>query len=176
MKMMIPKLKTFLRLWISKLNSKLKNVNKVWSSDIARPFLKMNDPIKQLIHQMNGDANRLNKGIVSPTSTMNHVPLATSIYKQSPPPERNTVQPVQPQPPMPPAGATGPITESINSGVTATTTAIDEKTTKEFIAQLTSVEKKIDRFFNLIEKRVVKNAKEVIIRIKLNENSNSEQE
>ena len=44
---------------------------------------------------------------------------------------------------------------------------------------MSSMEKKIDRFFNLIEKRVVKNAKEINIRIKLNdlnENTNSEQE
>ena len=170
--MMILKLKTFLRLWISK----LKNVNKLWPSDIARLFLKMNDPIKQLIHQLNADANRLNKGIVSKTSTMNPVPLNTSIYKQSPPPAHNTVQQVQPQLPRPPLETNGTAPASVTSGFAVTAPAIDEKTTKEFIDRLTSVEKKIDRFFNLIEKRVVKNAKEVIIRIKLNENSNSEQE
>jgi hypothetical protein len=155
--MMMIKSKTFLRLWISK----LKNINKVWPSVIARPFLKIMDPVKQLIHQLNADANRVNKAIVQPSSTMNPVPMDKTIYQP-------TQQPVQQQPV--PVNHVAPVQQPVAQPL------VDEKVTKEFIDRLTSVEKKIDRFFNLIEKRVVKNAKEVIIRIKLNENSNSEQE
>ena len=161
---MMIKSKTFLRLWISK----LKNINKVWSSVIARPFLKIMDPVKQLIHQLNADANRVNKAIVQPSSTMNPVPIDKTIYQPQQPVQQAAVQePVQ-QPA--PVNHVAPVQQPVAQPL------VDEKVTKEFIDRLTSVEKKIDRFFNLIEKRVVKNAKEVIIRIKLNENSNSEQE
>lgn len=161
---MMIKSKTFLRLWISK----LKNINKVWSSVIARPFLKIMDPVKQLIHQLNADANRVNKAIVQPSSTMNPVPMDKTIYQSQQPVQQAAVQePVQ-QPA--PVNHVAPVQQPVAQPL------VDEKVTKEFIDRLTSVEKKIDRFFNLIEKRVVKNAKEVIIRIKLNENSNSEQE
>ncbi len=168
---MMIKSKTFLRLWISK----LKNINKVWPSVIARPFLKIMDPVKQLIHQLNADANKVNKAIVQPSSTMNPVPMDKTIYQPTQqqvqvhqPIQQLVQQPVQQQPV--PVNHVAPVQQPVAQPL------VDEKVTKEFIDRLTSVEKKIDRFFNLIEKRVVKNAKEVIIRIKLNENSNSEQE
>ena len=161
---MMIKSKTFLHLWISK----LKNINKVWPRVIARPFLKIMDPVKQLIHQLNADANRVNKAIVQPSSTMNPVPMDKTIYQ---PTQQQVQQPIQQQVQQPvPVNNVAPVQQPVAQPL------VDEKVTKEFIDRLTSVEKKIDRFFNLIEKRVVKNAKEVIIRIKLNENSNSEQE
>jgi len=159
------KSKTFLRLWISK----LKNINKVWPSVIARPFLKIMDPVKQLIHQLNADANRVNKAIVQPSSTMNPVPMDKTIYQPTSQPVQQPIQQPAQQQPVP-VNNVAPVQQPVAQPL------VDEKVTKEFIDRLTSVEKKIDRFFNLIEKRVVKNAKEVIIRIKLNENSNSEQE
>lgn len=167
MKMMMIKSKTFLRQWISK----LKNINKVWPSVIARPFLKIMDPVKQLIHQLNADANRVNKAIVQPSSTMNPVPMDKTIYQP-------TQQPAVQQPVVQQPAIQQPIQNSPVAPVQPVVSQplVDEKVTKEFIDRLTSVEKKIDRFFNLIEKRVVKNAKEVNIRIKLNENSNTEQE
>ena len=167
MKMMMIKSKTFLRQWISK----LKNINKVWPSVIARPFLKIMDPVKQLIHQLNADANRVNKAIVQPSSTMNPVPMDKTIYQP-------TQQPAVQQPVVQQPAIQQPIQNSPVAPVQSVVSQplVDEKVTKEFIDRLTSVEKKIDRFFNLIEKRVVKNAKEVNIRIKLNENSNTEQE
>ena len=162
---MMIKSKTFLRLWISK----LKNINKVWPSVIARPFLKIMDPVKQLIHQLNADANRVNKAIVQPSSTMNPVPMDKTIYQPTSQPVQQPIQQPAQQQPVP-VNNVAPVQQPVAQPL------VDEKVTKEFIDRLTSVEKKIDRFFNLIEKRVVKNAKEVIIRIKLNENSNSEQE
>ena len=163
---MMIKSKTFLRLWISK----LKNINKVWPSVIARPFLKIMDPVKQLIHQLNADANKVNKAIVQPSSTMNPVPMDKTIYQPTQQPVQQPVQQAVVQQQPVPVNNVAPVQQLVAQPL------VDEKVTKEFIDRLTSVEKKIDRFFNLIEKRVVKNAKEVIIRIKLNENSNSEQE
>ena len=162
---MMIKSKTFLRLWISK----LKNINKEWPRVIARPFLKIMDPVKQLIHQLNADANRVNKAIVQPSSTMNPVPMDKTIYQPTQQPVQQPVQQAVVQQPGP-VNHVAPVQQPVAQPL------VDEKVTKEFIDRLTSVEKKIDRFFNLIEKRVVKNAKEVIIRIQLNENSNSEQE
>ena len=162
---MMIKSKTFLRLWISK----LKNINKEWPRVIARPFLKIMDPVKQLIHQLNADANRVNKAIVQPSSTMNPVPMDKTIYQPTQQPVQQPVQQAVVQQPGP-VNHVAPVQQPVAQPL------VDEKVTKEFIDRITSVEKKIDRFFNLIEKRVVKNAKEVIIRIKLNENSNSEQE
>jgi hypothetical protein len=119
------------------------------------------DPVKQLIHQLNADANRVNKAIVQHSSTMNPVPMDKTIYQPTQQPV--VQQPIQNSP-------VAPVQQPVSQPL------VDERVTKEFIDRLTSVEKKIDRFFNLIEKRVVKNAKEVNIRIKLNENSNTEQE
>jgi len=127
------------------------------------------DPVKQLIHQLNADANRVNKAIVQPSSTMNPVPMDKTIYQPTSQPVQQPIQQPAQQQPVP-VNNVAPVQQPVAQPL------VDEKVTKEFIDRLTSVEKKIDRFFNLIEKRVVKNAKEVIIRIKLNENSNSEQE
>jgi hypothetical protein len=157
---------------------------------LIKLFKKIMDPVKNFIHQLNTDAHRLNKNIVGNSNGVRQVPLNQEIYQKpggAPQPQPQAQAPQLPQAtapalhPMPdgsdPAAVAQPVTPARpNSGF-----AIDEKTTKEFIDRLTSVEKKIDRFFNLIEKRVVKNAKEVTIRIKLNEekvdeNSNTEQE
>jgi len=143
------------------------------------------DPVKNFIHQLNADAHQLNKNIMGNSNGVRAVPLNKEIYQKSNTPAA-PVQPT-PQPPVAQAPQLHPMPDGSNPVAAVqpilqpTAPAIDEKTTKEFIDRLTSVEKKIDRFFNLIEKRVVKNAKEVTIRIKLNEekideNSNTEQE
>lgn len=127
----------------------------------------MNDPAAQFIHELNRETNKINKQIVGTSTGLQKIPLDTSIYQKQPNqaprqqvPQQPNLPPVQPQTPIPPVQQAG----------------VDPKTTKEFIDRLTSVEKKIDRFFNLIERRVVKNAKEINIRIKLNENTDTEQE
>ena len=152
------------------------------------------DPVKNFIHQLNADAHRLNKNIVGNSNGVRQVPLNKEIYQPSgnqQPQAQPQAQPQPQAPQLPPAAAPAlhPMPDGSNPAMAAqpqpvaqpVAPATDEKTTKEFIDRLTSVEKKIDRFFNLIEKRVVKNAKEVTIRIKLNEekvdeNSNTEQE
>ena len=126
----------------------------------------MNDPAAQFIHEINKETNKINKQIVGASTGLQKMPLDTSIYgKQTGSAPQQP--PVQPQAPVPPTPVQIPPVQQAS---------IDPETTKKFIDRLTSVEKKIDRFFNLIEKRVVKNAKEINIRIKLNENTDTEQE
>lgn len=150
-------------------------------------FKKIMDPVKNFIHQLNADAHKLNKNIMGNSNGVRAVPLNKEIYQKSgapAAPAQSAPQPPAAQPPQlhPMPDGSNPVAAVQPQPIPQPTApAIDEKTTKEFIDRLTSVEKKIDRFFNLIEKRVVKNAKEVTIRIKLNEekideNSNTEQE
>jgi len=121
---------------------------------------------KKALHAMNAQAFGLNKDIVQRSASMQDIHLNKEIYNKPQPVVQQPVQ--QPIPNNTITHARVP-----NSGFAIETPAIDSKTTKEFIDRLTSVEKKIDRFFDLIEKRVAKNAKEINIRIKLNENNDS---
>lgn len=120
------------------------------------------DPIKGFIHQLNAEAFKVNKNLVGKTNSLQDIPLDKTIYNNNPQP---VPPPVQPQ----------PIQQQVVQQ-SAPAPVVNNDQLEKFIKQLTSVEKKIDRFFNLIEKRVVKNAKEINIRIKLNEDSNTEQE
>lgn len=130
----------------------------------------MNDPAAKFIHEINRETYQLNKKIVGASNSLKQMELETSIYQQQSQPQQPA--PVVPQPP--PAGVSQPAAQQPVQQPPRS--SIDTETAKEFINRLTSVEKKIDRFFNLIERRVVKNAKEINIRIKLNENTDSEQE
>jgi len=126
------------------------------------------DPVKGFIHELNREAFNINKKIVAETQTMRKVPLDQNVYQQQPPAPRV----VQPQPVNNVAAPAPVVQQPQLSGLT-------ESQLNQFLDKMSSMEKKIDRFFNLIEKRVVKNAKEINIRIKLNdlnENTNSEQE
>ena len=154
--------------WISNTLNKLKI--RCGLKGRASNFNKdMNDPAAQFIHEINRETNKINKQIVGTSTGLQKMPLDTSIYQKQPnqapqqqAPQQPNLPPVQPQMPVNP----GPVQQA----------GVDPETAKEFIDRLTSVEKKIDRFFNLIERRVVKNAKEINIRIKLNENTDTEQE
>ena len=127
----------------------------------------MQDPAAKFIHDLNREAYSLNKKLIGKSSSLREVPIQKDIYSKQ---EPATPVPAQaPQPPVIPTNTPQVVNQQPQSN-------IDTDTAKEFIDRLTSVEKKIDRFFNLIERRVVKNAKEINIRIKLNENTDTGQE
>ena len=134
-----------------------------------RPLRYIMDPVKNFIHQLNAEAYRVNKNIISPTSSLQHVPLDKNIYNN--PQSRPAPVPV----PQPAVSEQPQNIQPIPTPVVSQTN-LDKKDIESLVSKLISVEKKVDRFFNLIEKRVVKNAKEINIRIKLNEDSNTEQE
>jgi len=114
--------------------------------------------VKMFIHQMNDQAKSLNKDIVQKSATMNDIPVNKDIYKkqqqqqpQQPLPQQPYQQPVAPQPQI-----TG-----------------DPALLNSLIERVSGVEKQFTKLITLIERRVAKNAKEINIRIKLNENNDS---
>ena len=119
------------------------------------------DALKYAIHNMNTEAHGMNSNIVQKSATMQNIPLQKDIYKEAAPslqhhppvPQQQQVyqQPVAPQPQI-----TG-----------------DPALLNSLIERVSAVEKQFTKFINLIERRVVKNAKEINIRIKLNENNDS---
>lgn len=173
---MMTRLKTFWHRWTSKQTK----INTERPSNNARPFFKFSyimDPIKQFMHQLNLDAHKINKNIVGKTNSLNDIHVDKTIYNP------NTPVQAQPQPTV----VQAPAPELIPMPQTQTQvvqqpivqSGISKEELDSFLTRVSSMEKKIDRFFNLIEKRVVKNAKEINIRIKLNElneNTDSEQE
>ena len=121
------------------------------------------DAVKLAIHNMNKQAHGLNKDIVQKSATMNDIPLQKEIYKQ---PARRPVprqqQPVYQQPVDPPQ----PVAPQPQ--ITG-----DPALLNSLIERVSAVEKQFTKFITLIERRVAKNAKEINIRIKLNENNDS---
>ena len=116
------------------------------------------------INNLNKEAFHLNKAI-APNEGIKSVPLAAGI------PTNLTGHSVQPQhipepqhipqpPPPPPVQHVQPVQQPVQD----LTPLID---------RITSLEKQVTRFVNLIERNVAKNAKEINIRIKLNENNDS---
>lgn len=109
------------------------------------------------INQMNKDAHLMNKNI-APNEGIKNIPLQKEIYSQPRQTQQHTPQPQapvqqhipQPQAPIQPQQDLSPL-----------------------IDRVTSLEKQVTRFVNLIERNVAKNAKEINIRIKLNETNDS---
>ncbi len=107
-----------------------------------------------MLHQVNAEAKTLNTGIVQKASALQDIPIDKEIYENhrpAPQPVQPVPQPVQPVPqPVQPQQDLSPL-----------------------IDRVTSLEKQVTRFVNLIERNVAKNAKEITIRIKLNEDNDS---
>ena len=119
------------------------------------------DDIKNMVHGLNADAFKMNKGIIQKSATMQEVPLNKEIYG-SPTPRPNP----QAAPP-PPVSSPQPVLQPQITG--------DPALLNSLIERVSSVEKQITKFVDLIERRVAKNAKEINIRIKLdNDSTNTE--
>ena len=118
------------------------------------------DAVKLAIHQLNVDAHGMNKHIVQKSTTMQDIPLQKEIYKPTAPkPRQQQQKPVQ-QPYQQPVAQAPQITG-------------DPALLNSLIERVSSVEKQFTKLLTLIERRVAKNAKEINIRIKLNENNDS---
>ena len=122
--------------------------------------------LKYAIHNMNAAAHGMNSNIVQKSATMQEIPLQKDIYAepvQRPRPQQQ--QPVYQQPvyqqPVAPNQAQQP-------QITG-----DPALLNSLIERVSGVEKQITKFVNLIERQVTKNAKEINIRIKLNEDNDS---
>ena len=132
-------------------------------------FLKIMDPdIAKAIHTLNAQSHDLNQHIVQKSATMQAVPMDQTVYQEAEKArqriaERQTPQqavqqvqqPVQSQP------IPQPVQQIVQQDLTP------------LIDRITAVEKQVTKFVNLIERNVAKNAKEINIRIKLNEKNDS---
>ena len=123
--------------------------------------MQVPDDIKQMVHGLNADAFKMNKGIVQKSATMQGIPLNKEIYGT-------------PQPTPNPQAVPGPPV-SIPHPVPLPQITGDPALLNSLIERVSSVEKQITKFVSLIERRVAKNAKEINIRIKLdNDSTNTE--
>ena len=118
----------------------------------------MDDPeIKGFIHGLNSQAYSLNKGIVQRSATTQDVPINKEIYnptpQPAPQPQPQPQQVVQPQPQP------------------QVVQQVQQQDLTPLIDRVTNLEKQINKFVNLIERNVAKKAKEINIRIKLNDDS-----
>ena len=115
--------------------------------------------IKNFIHGLNSAAFNLNKGIVQKSTTMQDIKLHKDIYGSS-------------RPKPPPAPSPQPQTGNpVQQQVTQQQVNTDPALLNSLIERVSGVEKQITKFVNLIERRVAKNAKEIHIRIKLDNDS-----
>ena len=136
-------------------------------------FFKIMDPeIAKAIHSLNAQSHDLNKHIVQKSATMQDVPMDQTVYEEAEKArqriaERRTPQQVvqqvqqQVQPQPVPQPTPQPVQQIVQQDLTP------------LIDRITAVEKQVTKFVNLIERNVAKNAKEINIRIKLNENNDS---
>ena len=121
------------------------------------------DEIKQMVHGLNAQAFNMNKGIIQKSATMQDVPLNKEIYESprrrpAPRPQHHPGAPVNTPQPVPQPQITG-----------------DPALLNSLIERVSSVEKQITKFVDLIERRVAKNAKEINIRIKLDNDSTNKE-
>ena len=109
------------------------------------------------INQLNKDSHLLNKNL-APNEGIKAIPLHKEIYAE--PGKPRPIQNVpQPQAPVQQAPVQQP--------------RAVQQDLSPLIDRVTSLEKQVTRFVNLIERNVAKNAKEITIRIKLNEDNDS---
>ena len=123
--------------------------------------MEIPDDIKNMVHGLNADAFKMNKGIVQKSATMQDVPLNKEIYGSP------SHQPRPQAVPLPPVSSPQPVLQPQITG--------DPALLNSLIERVSSVERQITKFVDLIERRVAKNAKEINIRIKLdNDSTNTE--
>ena len=142
-----------------------KLINNIWGR-LSSPFFKLVTPEqkqqienaaeKHFLHQLNAQAHSLNKDLVQKSATMQEIPLSKHIYSDQ--------RPQQPQPQPAPQPASQPV-QQVTQPV--------QQDLSPLIDRITAVEKQVTKFVNLIERNVAKNAKEINIRIKLNEKNDS---
>ena len=120
--------------------------------------MEIDNETKSFIHALKGQAYNLNKGIESRSASMQNVPLQKTIYGPDRPQQSPATAPAQQPVPQP---TPQPVQQIVQQDLTP------------LIDRITAVEKQVTKFVNLIERNVAKNAKEINIRIKLNEKNDS---
>ena len=100
---------------------------------------------------------------------MGDVPINRKIYEEAAAREATRQQMIQQQ------AAPRPLTQAPQQPVPQQQPApvVQQQDLTPLIDRVTALEKQVTKFVNLIERNVAKNAKEINIRIKLNENNDS---
>jgi len=126
----------------------------------------MNDEVieKLMLHQLNQQAGELNQNIVQKSSALNDIPIDNKLYESSQP---------QPQPQQFQQQIPQPVQQPVQQAVQPQVQTVVQQDLNPLIERVTSLEKQVTKFITLIERNVAKNAKEINIRIKLNENNGS---
>ena len=126
---------------------------------------------KMMLHQVNADVKSVNKNIVQEASALKPIPVDNTIYQKgpigAPAPAPAPVPPQQQQ--VPQQQYTPPQQPQIHPQIQQ----IVQQDLGPLIDRVTSLEAQVTKFVNLIERSVAKNAKEINIRIKLNEQNDS---
>ena len=118
--------------------------------------MNQDDAVKYAIHDMNAQAHGLNKQLIQKSATMQDIPLQKDIYQQQ-------QQQQQQQHPGAPRQAGPHMDQPAPQQVHNTDPAL----LNSLIERVSNVEKQITKFVNLIERQIARNAKEINIRIKL---------
>ena len=134
-------------------------------------FRKMNDEqeLQFALHNLNVASNEFNKNMVQKSATMGDVPINRKIYEEAAAREATRQQMIQQQ------AAPQPLTQAPQQPMPPQQPApvVQQQDLTPLIDRVTALEKQVTKFVNLIERNVAKNAKEINIRIKLNENNDS---
>ena len=151
-------------------------IKNIWGR-VTSPFYKMLTPQQEqhellgAINNLNSQAFHLNKAI-APNEGVKGVPLAagvpSNIPQQAPPPPQQIQQPVHPVQQAPVQHVQQAPVQHVQQAPVQ-----PQQDLSPLIDRVTSLEKQVTRFVNLIERNVAKNAKEITIRIKLNEDNDS---
>ena len=134
-------------------------IKNIWGR-VTSPFYKMLTPQEEeqalfgAINQLNKDSHLLNKNL-APNEGIKAIPLHKKIYTPAsqPRPIQNVPQAQAQAQPQAPVQQPQVVQQDLSP----------------LIDRVTSLEKQVTRFVNLIERNVAKNAKEITIRIKLND-------
>jgi len=128
----------------------------------------MDPEIAKAIHNLNAQSHDLNQHIVQRSATMQEVPMDQTVYQEAEKARQRIAERQNPQ------QAVQQVQQPVQSQpIPQPVQQIVQQDLTPLIDRITAVEKQVTKFVNLIERNVAKNAKEINIRIKLNENNDS---
>ena len=137
-------------------------------------FKKMNEEqeLSFALHSLNVTSNEFNKNMVQKSATMGDVPIHKEVYEQAAAKEAARVQQIQQIQQIQQAQQAQQAQAVQPTPVPQSIPAPQQQDLTPLIDRVTALEKQVTKFVNLIERNVAKNAKEINIRIKLNEQTN----
>ena len=133
----------------------------------------MNDEqeLQYALHNINQNASTVNKTMVQKSTTMRDIPINRKVYEEAAEREAARQRMIQQQQAGHPAAPPPPQVQA--QVIQQPAPVVQQQDLTPLIDRVTALEKQVTKFVNLIERNVAKNAKEINIRIKLNENNDS---